>query len=143
MRHARRSSRGFSLLEAIVALTIFSAGALTLYGWLSVNVTSLGRAEARTDALRDARAGLALIETINPLAEPRGTRDIGALTIEWAARPVAERRTGATPVGRPSVFDLALYDVDVVVLREGSESYRFTVRRAGWESVRSSGLFDD
>lgn len=138
-----RAGRGFSLLEAIVALAVFSTAALALYGWLSTNVVGLGRAEARIDALRDARAGLAVVETINPMAEPRGSRDLDGLIVEWTSEEVVPRRSGTTATGLPSVFDLALYELEVTVRRGPRETYRFQVRRAGWESVRSSGLFDE
>ena len=52
----RRAQAGFSLLEAIVALTIFSLCAMALYAWMSVNQTTLVRVQARDAAVRVGRA---------------------------------------------------------------------------------------
>jgi len=34
----RGNAQGFTLLEAIVAMVVFSLGAFALYGWLSTNM---------------------------------------------------------------------------------------------------------
>lgn len=137
-----RRERGFSLLEAIVALTVFSICAMALYGWLAVNVNALMRVEARAVGVRDGRTALAMLEAVNPMAEPSGERTLpGGLVVRWTSREVVERKPGVGPSGNPLVFDLALYDVEVRVLRAGREANRFVVRRAGWETVRT--LRDD
>ena len=71
-----RRQRGFTLLEAIVALTIFSICAMALYAWLATNVRALGRVQASTLAVQDGRAALAVLETINPMTEPSGERTL-------------------------------------------------------------------
>lgn len=136
-RGAGVAQRGFSLLEAIVALTVFSVCTVALYGWLATNVNALERVHARSSALRDSRAALAVLESVNPMLEPKGRRILpGDLEVRWASRVVQARRTGKAPSGQPLIFDVALYDLDVEVRRGGRELNRFTVRRAGWESVR-------
>lgn len=132
-----RDCRGFSLLEAIVALTIFSICAMALYGWLAVNVNALGRVEARAIAVRDGRAALAALESVNPMDEPTGERALpGALVVRWEAKELVPRKPGVGPAGTPLIFDLALYQLDVRVMRSGREVNRFAVRRAGWATAR-------
>lgn len=129
--------RGFTLLEAIVALTVFSICALALYAWLATNVNALVRVEARTRGLADGRAALAALETVNPMAEPQGERRLpGGLVLRWDSEEI-ERRPGEGPAGNQLIFDLGLYLVHARVLRDGREVQRFDVRRAGWETVRS------
>ena len=129
---------GFSLLEAIVALTVFSICAMALYGWLAVNQNALVRVQARDMAIRDSRSALEALETINPMAEPEGERVLpGGLVVHWTSEEIAERQEGKGPSGVPLVFDLALYELDVQVMRDGREVNRFAVRRAGWETVRT------
>ena len=141
MRGSLRSAqRGFSLLEAIVALTIFSMSAMALYGWLSVNVNALSRVEARSAAVRDGRTALAVLEAVNPMAEPQGTRRLpGELEVRWTSREIRPRQSAKGPAGNTLVFDVALYELTVTVLRGQREVNRFSLRRAGWETARSMG----
>lgn len=134
---------GFSLLEAIVALTVFSVCAMALYGWLAVNQSALLRVQASDAAVRDGRSALAALEAVNPMAEPEGERSLpGGLEVRWTSEEIAEREPGTGPGGTQLIFDLALYELDVQVLREGREVRRFAVRRAGWEAVRPL-VYDD
>lgn len=134
----RRRMQGFSLLEAIVALTVFSICAMALYGWLAVNQGAILRVQARDHAIRDGRSALAMLETVNPMVEPQGARELpGGLEVRWDSRELVERQPGTGPAGTELVFDLALYEVEVQVLRDGGEVNRFSVRRAGWETVRT------
>lgn len=136
-RHpAHRRQAGFTLLEAIVALTLFSLVGLSLFAWLGSNVIALERVQARHAALADARNALAVLETVNPLLEPEGSRLVGTLEVRWLARPVVERRSGIAPAGTQTIFDLALFDLDVEVRRGDGEPQAFSLRRAGWDAVR-------
>jgi general secretion pathway protein I len=132
-----RAQGGFTLLEAIVALTIFAICAMALYGWLAVNVNALLRTGARSDALRDDRVALAVLEPVNPMAEPKGERILpGGLSVRWSGTEI-DRRSSVSAAGTPLAFDLALYDLDVEVRRGNRRVDRFTVRRAGWVTART------
>jgi len=135
---SKANEAGFSLLEAIVALTVFSVCAMALYGWLAVNQSALVRVQASDAAVRDGRSALAALESVNPMAEPEGERLLpGDLEVRWTSIEIVERQPGSGPGGTQLIFDLALYEIDVQVLREGREVRRFAVRRAGWETVRT------
>lgn len=134
----RRASAGFTLLEAIVAMALFAMAGLALFSWLGTNLIALERVEARQQDLADTRNALALLESVNPLLEPEGSRELGPLTVRWTSEPVAERREGVGPSGGLTVFDLALYDMQVALWREGQQVHAFSVRRAGWETVRQA-----
>ena len=138
---AHRTQVGFSLLEAIVAMVIMASSLLALYAWLSSNVFALTRVQAQALVLEDSRAALALIETINPMAEPSGRRTLAGLDVEWQSSEVAPSQPARTRIGMPSLFDVALYEIRVELRREGERAGGFTVRRAGWSAVRS--LSDD
>ncbi len=131
-----RRQRGFTLLEAIVALTVFSICAMALYAWLATNVSALGRVEARTRGIDDGRAALAVLETVNPMDEPRGERTLpGGLVVRWDSEEL-QKRPGEGLSGNVLIFDLGLYDVHAQVLRDGALVQDFTVRRAGWTTAR-------
>lgn len=138
----RRVQSGFTLLEAIVAMVVMATALMALYAWLSSSTLAMTRAQAQNRALEDARSALALVETINPMLEPTGERQLGEIAVSWQSTPVAPRRTGRTRAGMPSLFDVTLYQMDVTVERAGEPAHGFSLRRAGWEAVRSLGNED-
>lgn len=133
-----RNSAGFSLLEAIVALTIFSVCAVALFGWLATNMRAMARVEVHQAQVREGRNALALLESVNPMEEPKGERELpGGLAVRWTSQVVAAPRPGKGPAGNTLIFDLALYDLQVEVLQAGRQTSAFTVRRVGWKSART------
>lgn len=76
--HADRQ-RGFSLLEAIVALAILASVGMALFAAMNQSLSMVARAEKvreRESALRNA---VAWIQVINPAQQPRGEHELGAL----------------------------------------------------------------
>jgi len=142
MSASRARQQGFSLLEAIVALTIMSTCLLALYAWLSTSTLSLNRASAHALALQDARAAKAVVDTINPMTTPEGVRELPPLSIHWNASPVSERRYGMTVSGSANQFDFMLYEIAVEVLRDGQPVHHFTTRKTGWVIARPISLED-
>lgn len=135
-----RAQGGFTLLEAIVAMVVMATSMLALYGWLSSNTIAVTRAQAQLQAVEDARSALALVESINPMSEPSGTREIPPLTVSWESTAMTPTRSGLSPAGMPTLFDFALYRLDVRVTRGDRVVREFQVRRAGWVQARSSGF---
>jgi general secretion pathway protein I len=133
----RRRSPGFTLLEAIVALVIFSMGSIALYSWLGVNVKTLLRVQALRESVAMSTSALESIRGINPMAAPRGRRQVGELVVEWEARPVEPVRNAVTQLGIPTVFQVELFLLDVRVLRGTTEVDRFQVRQVGYHQARA------
>lgn len=132
-----RSQAGMTLLEAIVALAVLGVGAMALFGWMGTNARSLDRVAAITDGLAIERSALAIVEQVNPMAEPDGERDVGDLRVAWTSRPITAPKPGRGPGGPVTVFDLALYEVDVVVRHPRHDVRRFSVRKVGWVTARA------
>lgn len=128
--------RGFSLLEAIVALTIMATCLLALYAWLSTSTLALNRVRNNAAALADARAAMAVIETVNPMAEPSGTRRLPPLEVRWKSEPLTDLRLGMSPAGGATQFDFRLYALDVEVLRDSQPVRDFRIRKTGWAASR-------
>ncbi|MBS0381169.1 MAG: hypothetical protein JSR56_01945 [Proteobacteria bacterium] len=124
------------LLEAIVALVIFSLVAVSLYAWQSTNVQAIQRAEAHARSNAATRSALAVLADVNPMLTPKGERPMGADTVHWDATAVRPVRNGVTAVGLPSLFDLGLYEMHVQVTDANGVIAAFVVRQAGYKQVR-------
>ena len=133
---ASSRQQGFSLLEAIVALTIMATCLLALYAWLSTNTLALNHVRTNALALTDARAAMAFVETVNPMSEPTGKRELPPLEVRWTSRPLTDLRLGMSPAGGATPFDFRLYELDVEVLRDARLVRTFTLRKTGWTIAR-------
>ena len=136
----RRDARGFTLLEAIVALVVFSMGAFALYGWLSTNIITLERIRDRQEVEAAMHSALDLVRRTNPMDIPAGQRQAGNLMVTWTSAPLEPPKPNVDQSGSPGIFSVGLYDATVRVLRDGKELQVFHVRQVGWKQVREAGL---
>jgi len=132
--------KGFSLLEAIVALALLAVGTFTLVSWMNTALLSQSRVEGayeRIDAIHDA---LEVLHTINPMKEPDGTRNLGSFSIHWESTPMENPRDGAGyPAGR-SLYRIGLYHTRVDLYRKGKPWFQFELDQVGYQRVRRQRL---
>lgn len=132
-----RRTRGFTLLEAIVAMVIFTLVASTLYAWQATNMLTIDRVAALTRREQLVRDALGMLHAVNPMRDPRGTRSIGGLSVQWRAQPITAEVEGRSQIGSASAYNLRLYVLDVDVRLHGHDALRFQVRQAGYKQVRA------
>ena len=134
----RRAQAGFTLLEAIVALVVFTMGALALYGWLSTNIITLDRIRARQQLELTMHSALDLIRRTNPMDTPVGERQVGDLKVSWISALLEPAKPNVKQSGRPGIFVVGLYEVSVRVSRNGQLLQTFQVRQVGWKQVMAT-----
>lgn len=139
---SRRGAAGFTLLEAIVALVVFTMGAFALYGWLSTNIITLDRVRDRQQVELAMQSALDMVRRSNPMQTPAGQRRAGDLLVSWSSVPVEPPRPNVVQSGRPAIYLVGLYDVTVRVMRDGQELHVFHVRQVGWKQVQKTFLGD-
>lgn len=129
-------SRGFSLLEAIVALTILASVGLAMFAAMSQSMQMVGRAEDSRATGVAMRNALATLERINPSTTPRGETTLGAYTLRWDAKEMEPPHPGATGYLSPGLYDVALYNVSIELHQNGRRVYEGQLRRVGYVQAR-------
>ncbi|MDM8558491.1 prepilin-type N-terminal cleavage/methylation domain-containing protein [Candidatus Parabeggiatoa sp. HSG14] len=127
--------KGFTLLEAIVALVLVATVGIALLDWVNTNLISLQRVQAaqqRNDAIRNV---LAFMDTVNPLEKPQGEETIGIYKISWNATAIELPKDGVSTTGGMSIFQIGLYDTKIEVHVNDVLTARFTLRQVGFEQV--------
>ena len=133
---SRRATGGFSLLEAIVAMTILATAGLALFAAMSQSVQMVGRAENARLADSAVRNAVAWMETVNPMETPQGEQQLGDVTLRWTAELVEPERDAMTGYLQPGLYRLGLYDVRLELERDGDPLAEAVVRRVGYRQVR-------
>ena len=122
--------RGVSLLEAIVALAILGSTGLALFAWLQQSLETASRLRAINREARLMLDAQALIETVNPLVQPRGERRAGEISVRWQAEPLEAPRPNSTFFpGALGPWQLGLFRLDV---QAQDERAAIQVRIAQW-----------
>lgn len=134
MSHARRRRAGFSLIEALVALTI-AAMTLTAIFELQVQmVRGQQRAAQAMEQVESQENALALTRDINFMARPTGELKVpGGDTIRWTAVAKGEPTLNAGfPTGNGR-YQVQLFTVTVTIKRSaGREPAPMVFDRMGW-----------
>lgn len=135
---ARRQA-GFTLLEAIVALVVFSMGAVALYGWLGVSLEGLHATTRAQDRAAATLSGLEAMRRVNPMEEASGRVELEEFTYQWQSRVLDGPRDAVGRLGAPTIFEVALYEMDVLVRLGDEDVADFTVRQIGYRQARDLG----
>lgn len=129
-----RSKAGFSLLEALAALTIAAVSLAALMGMQYQLVDAQRRSDAaiaKADVKKDA---LVLIREINPDENPEGEIALPPnRTIRWTSTALTEPKLSAGFPNGDGRFMVTLYRVAIeVVDAQGNLLDSFEVERLGW-----------
>ena len=132
----RRPQRGFTLLEAIVAMVLLAGVGMAVFGWINGNLFSLERvrdANARSAATLNA---LEYMTGVNPMLTPSGEASLGAYRIRWSAEPASAVWDRAYAVHQVRLYMTRVAFIDA----EGRAWFDVSLQQVGYKKVRDVSL---
>lgn len=139
----KNPARGFTLIEAIVAMTIIGTAALPIMLLLSQSLDQLARvadANARAAAIESA---LAIIDPINPSITPSGEIEFGSISFSWTSEVLVPPNDSVQPGTGLVGFYVGFYNVEIVLMKEDAPWFSFSTRKVGYTKIQSGNPFTD
>lgn len=135
----RRGQKGFTLLEAIVAMALLALIGGALLAWLDNGFRSLERIGALHARIEVQRNVLAHMRQVNPMLQPNGEMELGPYRLSWKSTELTSPRAVLSRYGQTmGPFDAALYRVRVVITAEGLPEQVLSFEQVGYRQVRSA-----
>ena len=135
----RRRQRGFTLLEAVVALAIFAAAGISLYALFSNNLFALTRIDESQRQVAAVRQAVERLSGVNPWHQRAGRFSIDDVEVVWSAEPVEPVRNGRTSFGELGAYDAGLFEVQFDIFHASRPERalgRWRMRLVGFDLVR-------
>ena len=136
MRRMRRRAAGFTLVEMVVALAIFAAAGMALYGLLGTNLITLTRVQDVAGQALAVRETMERLASVNPWEQAEGSFETNGFEVAWQARLVEPMRQSQTAFGIPGPFNIGLYEMEFELRREGEAAGTWRMRQVGYEDMR-------
>ena len=133
-----KTQKGFTLLEAIVAITIFSAASVALYSWYGTVMIGLIRAQEHIESVEFYENLDSHLETLNLTEESTGQYSADGYTALWRASLLEPKKDGVNIGGAQGYYQIGLYHLEIELFREEVDEPidRITTRLVGYEGVR-------
>jgi general secretion pathway protein I len=138
-RPRRSTLRGFSLLEVMAAMVIFSIGAAVLFSWIGQTAARLRTVSSEQEQLFAQLAAIEFVRTLNPMAQPSGEILLGASKVVWKASQVGEESPVRTASGMAGLYVVRLYQLDLTVELDKVGASKQSLYLAGWRQVKKVG----
>ncbi|MCA0199458.1 MAG: prepilin-type N-terminal cleavage/methylation domain-containing protein [Proteobacteria bacterium] len=138
MRHSPASA-GFTLLEAIVALTVMALALIPLITFIAQSSDQLMRAADANERSIVGQSVLALMDPINPMVEPEGILPLDdEISVSWRSDTIVPPNDGAIVGTLLPGFRVGFYGVNVTVKRGERPWFEFQMRKVGYQNMRGS-----
>lgn len=135
-RWNKKALRGFTLLEAMVAIVVLASSSLALYSWYGTSLNALEKANNISEHSLLMGDLDAFLSTLNLQGETQQQFQINDYTIRLQAtliEPFQESRTG---VGALGLYRMGLYRVVLNVTQDKRAVGEFETRLVGYTKVR-------
>ncbi len=138
---SRAASAGFTLLEAIVALTVMALALIPLITFIAQSSDQLMRAAEANERSIVTQSVLALMEPINPMAEPEGALPLDdEINVAWKSEEIIPPHEAALVRTLLPGYRVGFYGMTVAVTRGRAPWFDFQMRKVGYQNMRATGL---
>lgn len=135
-----RYSRGFTLLEAIVALVLLTTAGLALFSWMNASFDGLNRIEQSNARAAAELNALEFMKTVNPMERPDGQIKLGQVDLKWRARQLVQPVQNRADTREPGPFSVVMYEVELTLEdRPKIEPYTIVLRQMGYRRLYPVG----
>jgi len=129
--------RGFSLIEAIVAMVLIASLGMAIFGWVNSQLSALEHIKDSNARSRATSSTLEYLNLVNPMLNPEGKADLGEFKIRWTSRPIEEPMDGANYPTGVSLYRVGLYKMTMEVRNlDDKPWFTFEVDHVGYKKVR-------
>lgn len=136
--------RGFTLLEAIVAIAILAIGASALYAWVNGNLKTLQRVDVVTERAGLVTSVVDFMRGVDPYEQPEGSVTLGDALITWRSEKPAYEAPMRTRDGGLGVNEMGLARTAIEIHRGEKSIARFEMWLLGVRQARdvSDAIFN-
>ncbi|MCY4015516.1 MAG: prepilin-type N-terminal cleavage/methylation domain-containing protein [Gammaproteobacteria bacterium] len=131
----RRAERGFTLLEAAVALALFATVGIALYGLYNANLITLLRVQDSSRQVPVVRHAMEHLSSINPAEQQSGEFSFDGFDIRWQAELIEPVRKGQNTFGSMGAYEVGLYEARFDIAEAERSVGTWRLRLVGYKNV--------
>lgn len=124
-------SRGFTLIEVVVALAILTAGFSVIFKLFQQSGITATRVVATQQQVNAEQSVFSALKAINPAKTSSGRDQAGDVSYQWQATPMSPSLQTRSSDGSSTDY-VQLYKVDVEY-QLNNQTYTFAFEQMGWE----------